>query len=65
MRALPELVSAGKRRQDLSQEYFNSIFARVRNAMQQSNMQFTSRYFSASGSGEAQFERMIEAQIAT
>jgi len=64
MLALPRMVRAGKGVHDLSARYFGMIFAKVRTFMAREHIELTSEYFSASGSGEAEFRRIIELQVA-
>ncbi|MEW5804995.1 MAG: DGQHR domain-containing protein [bacterium] len=59
MRALPELVAEGKRRSDLSEEYFGTVFLSVKNRMAEIKVKLTSDSFSPSASGEAQLRDMI------
>lgn len=59
MRALPELVAQGRRRGDLSQQYFSEVFKRTKERMHAANRTLGSGQFSASASGEAEFRDFI------
>jgi DGQHR domain-containing protein len=63
MRALPEMVNKGKSRGDLSESYFSSIFAAVKNTMDARSIPLTSEHFSASASGEAEFRDLILVEV--
>jgi DGQHR domain-containing protein len=59
MRALPDLVKGGRKRGELSEEYFSKIFARTKELMDAANKTLASGQFSASASGEAEFRDLI------
>ncbi|HTQ62265.1 MAG TPA: DGQHR domain-containing protein [Candidatus Solibacter sp.] len=63
MRALPDMVSKGRTMKDLSVGYFSTIFARVKQRMDEKGIALKSDYFSASASGEAEFGAMIHEQV--
>jgi DGQHR domain-containing protein len=60
MRALPEMVSRGRKRDDLSENYFAAIFEQVKQRMDAEQVSLSSDSFSASSSGEAAFRDMIQ-----
>jgi len=64
MKALPDLVNEGRRRGDLSEGFFSSVFRRVKDRMDAAHITLSSEHFSASASGEAEFRNMIRDAIA-
>ncbi len=65
MRALPEMVNKGRSQNDLSVDFFSSIFTRVKGQMEAAGVTLTSEHFSASASGEAEFREMILSEART
>jgi hypothetical protein len=59
MKALPDLVDKGRKKGDLSEEYFTTIFGRVKSLMDARHITLSSDHFSASASGEAEFRNLI------
>ena len=59
IRALPALVAEGKRRQDLSTEYFSSVFTAVKTQLNTAGKPLTSEHFPPGSRGEAEFERAL------
>jgi DGQHR domain-containing protein len=59
MRALPDLVKEGRKRGELSEEYFSQIFAEAKERMDAVHKTLASGQFSASASGEAEFRDLI------
>jgi DGQHR domain-containing protein len=63
MKALPDLVKAGRERRELSAEYFTGVFAKVKDKLDAANSSLASGQFSASASGEAKFRDFILAGL--
>lgn len=63
MRALPDLFNYGKKKGDLSYDYFLSVFKRVKHKMNEKGEQLSSKHFSSSASGEAKFRDKIVNQL--
>lgn len=59
MRALPALIAAGKLRQDLSEQFFTTVFTAAKAQIIAAGKQLTSEHFPSGSSGEASFEREI------
>jgi DGQHR domain-containing protein len=63
MKALPDMVTAGRNRNDLSVDHFEAVFLRVKQWMDSNGISLTSKHFSASASGEASFRDMIRQNV--
>lgn len=59
MKAMPKLVAEGKRKQDLSTEYFEKIFQVVKTQMLEKKIEFTVDHFEPSSVGENRLRDMI------
>jgi hypothetical protein len=59
MKALPDVFEKGKKRGDLSVNYFTNVFGEVKSIMQKRNIPLTIDYFLTSAAGESQFRDLI------
>jgi len=63
MRALPGMYSKGKQNGDLSEQYFRRVFGAVKEDLSARKISLSSKFFSASASGEAEFRDLILAAV--
>src|SRR5260221_1415666 len=59
MKALPEMFRKGQSKQDLSADFFTSVFKNVKTIMQKKQIPLTTEYFLTSAAGESQFRDLI------
>lgn len=59
MRALPEVIKAGRQQGDLSKEYMRKVFDQTKALLTVQEIRLTSAYFSSSASGEARLRDFI------
>lgn len=63
MKALPKMFEEGKKKKELTEDYFAGIFTKVKNKMEADKIEFTIKYFEPSAAGEARFRNLIEDNI--
>lgn len=63
MKVLPLMFSEGRKRGDLSPNYFMEIFSSVKNDMQEVGATLSSKHFSSSATGESAFAKLIVASL--